>query len=82
MKAVEGAGLIIASPVLMGCGCCLAPVIAFIVMTIFSTVAIGTSGLISVLTHNKQTVLVTLSIGLIITGGVILFKYFGEKPNE
>ena len=82
MKAVEGAGLIIASPVLMGCGCCLAPVIAFIVMTIFSTVTIGTSGLIGVLIHNKQTVLVTLSIGLIVTGGVLLFKYFGEKPNE
>lgn len=82
MKAAEGVGLIVASPVLMGCGCCLAPVIAFIVITIFSTVAIGTSGLISVLTHNKQTVLVILSIGLIITGGVILFKYFGEKPNE
>jgi len=82
MKAVEGAGLIIASPALMGCGCCLVPVIAFIVMTIFSTVAIGTSVLTSVLIHNKQTVLITLSIGLIITGGVILFKYFGEKPNE
>lgn len=82
MKAVEGAGLIIASPVLMGCGCCLAPIIAFIAVSIFSAVAIGTNGLISVFMQNKQAVLVMLSIGLIITGGVILFKYFGEKPNE
>lgn len=79
MKVREGAGLLVASPILVGFGCCLTPFIVGGVTVIVTLVSLSASELINVLMHNKQTALITFSIAVSVAGGVLLFQYFRKK---
>lgn len=72
-RVTENAGLIFASPLLLGCGCLAIPLV-LIVMAVFASVGIA---VLAEIAHNIKPIAITLGIAGIIAIGVVLFKRYG-----
>jgi hypothetical protein len=77
-RVTENAGLIFASPLLLGCGCLAIPLV-LIVMAVFASVGIA---ILSEVVHNIKPIAITLGIAGIIAIGVVLFKRYGAPQDS
>lgn len=77
-RVTENAGLIFASPLLLGCGCLAIPLV-LIVMAVFASLGIA---ILSEVVHNIKPIAITLGIAGIIAIGVVLFKRYGAPKDS
>lgn len=77
-RVTENAGLIFASPLLIGCGC-LAMIFIPIAFIVFASLGIA---IIAELAKYAKEIGIILFIGGIIGVGVILFKRYGEPKED
>ncbi len=77
-RVTENAGLIFASPLLLGCGCLAIPLI-LVAMAVFASVGIA---VLAEVVHNIKPIAITLGIAGIIAVGVVLFKRYGATGGS
>jgi len=77
----ENAGLIFASPWLIGCSCCMMPIVLVVVLLVLSIVTASSFEVATFIQRNTKEVVVITGIGVILGIGYVLFKKYGNPTK-